>query len=84
MSSPGVVQLLSWARVIAVAAASRRLDLPAPLVLVAVGALASFVPFVPHVELTAELERLLLIRPPAARLSNCLTGERRGRSSISD
>lgn len=43
------------ASVIAVAGVSRRLDVPAPLVLVALGAAASFVPFVPDVELTAEL-----------------------------
>ncbi|MGI8901796.1 MAG: Na+/H+ antiporter, partial [Nocardioides sp.] len=41
--------------VIVVAAGSRRLDVPAPLALVAIGAAASFVPFIPDVELTAEL-----------------------------
>ncbi len=49
--------------VIAVAAGSRRLDLPAPLVLVAVGTLASFVPVVPHVELTAELALVGFLPP---------------------
>jgi len=41
--------------VIAVAGLSRRFDLPAPLVLVAVGAGASFLPFVPQVQLSAEV-----------------------------
>ncbi len=41
--------------VIAVAAASDRLDVPAPLALVALGAAASFVPGIPYVELTSEL-----------------------------
>ncbi len=49
--------------VIAVAAASGRLDVPAPLVLVAVGAGASFVSFVPDVELTAELALVGFLPP---------------------
>ncbi len=43
------------ALVIAVAGMSRRFDLPAPLVLVALGAAASFLPFVPQVHLSAEV-----------------------------
>jgi CPA1 family monovalent cation:H+ antiporter len=41
--------------VITIAGLSRRFDLPTPLVLVALGAAASFLPFVPQVHLTAEL-----------------------------
>jgi monovalent cation/hydrogen antiporter len=43
------------ALVTAVAGLCRRLDLPTPLVLVALGAAGSFVPFVPQVHLTAEV-----------------------------
>ncbi|MGZ4632891.1 MAG: Na+/H+ antiporter [Actinomycetes bacterium] len=46
---------LLTAVVIAVAGLSRRFDLPAPLVLVALGAGASFLPFVPEVQLSAEV-----------------------------
>ncbi len=41
--------------VIAVSGASSRLDLPTPLVLIAVGITGSFVPLVPEVELTADV-----------------------------
>lgn len=41
--------------VIAVSGASRRLDLPAPLVLIAVGIAGSFIPFIPEVELSADV-----------------------------
>ncbi len=49
--------------VTAVAAGSRRLDLPTPLVLVAIGAAASFVPFIPGIELTAELALVGFLPP---------------------
>nr|WP_246455975.1 Na+/H+ antiporter [Nocardioides mesophilus] len=49
--------------VIAVAAASHRLDIPAPLALVAIGAAASFVPFFPEVELSAELALVGFLPP---------------------
>jgi CPA1 family monovalent cation:H+ antiporter len=49
--------------VTAVAAASRRFDLPTPLVLVAIGAAASFVPFIPDIELTAELALVGFLPP---------------------
>ena len=41
--------------VVATSAVCRRLDLSAPLVLVALGMVASFTPWIPEVELTAEL-----------------------------
>ena len=49
--------------VIAVAALCRRFDLPAPLVLVALGAAASFLPFVPEVHLTSEVVLVGLLPP---------------------
>lgn len=49
--------------VVAVTTLCRRLDLSSPLVLVAVGAAASFVPFVPHVELSAELALVGFLPP---------------------
>jgi monovalent cation/hydrogen antiporter len=49
--------------VIAVAALCRRLDLPAPIVLVALGAAGSFLPFVPQVHLTAEVVLVGLLPP---------------------
>ena len=51
------------AAVIAVAGMARRLDLPAPLVLIAVGIAASFVPFIPEVELTSEVALVGLLPP---------------------
>jgi CPA1 family monovalent cation:H+ antiporter len=51
------------ATVIAVTGLCRRLDLPAPIVLVALGAVASFLPFVPEVHLTAEVVLVGLLPP---------------------
>ena len=49
--------------VITVTAASSRLDLPPPLVLIPVGIAASFVPYVPDLELTSELVLLGFLPP---------------------
>jgi CPA1 family monovalent cation:H+ antiporter len=49
--------------VIVVAGASRRFDLPAPIILVALGAGASFLPFVPEVHLTSEVVLVGLLPP---------------------
>lgn len=49
--------------VVAVSGACRRLDLPAPLVLVALGIAASFLPFVPAVHLNAEIVLVGLLPP---------------------
>jgi CPA1 family monovalent cation:H+ antiporter len=49
--------------VIAVAALCRRFDLPAPIILVALGAAASFLPFVPEVHLTSEVVLVGLLPP---------------------
>ncbi len=49
--------------VTAVAALSRRYDLPGPLILALVGAVASFVPFLPRIELTADLVLFGLLPP---------------------
>jgi Na+/H+ antiporter len=49
--------------VIVVVEACRRFDLPAPLVLVALGAGASFLPFVPQVHLTSEVVLVGLLPP---------------------
>ncbi len=49
--------------VIVVAGASRRFDLPAPLMLVALGAGASYLPFVPEVHLTEEVVLVGLLPP---------------------
>jgi CPA1 family monovalent cation:H+ antiporter len=49
--------------VVATAAACRRYDLSAPLVLVALGMVASFVPWIPDVELTAELALVGFLPP---------------------
>jgi CPA1 family monovalent cation:H+ antiporter len=49
--------------VIAVAALCRRFDLPAPIVLVALGAAASFLPVVPEVHLTSEVVLVGLLPP---------------------
>jgi Na+/H+ antiporter len=49
--------------VITVAALCRRFDLPAPIVLVALGAAASFLPFVPQVHLTSEVVLVGLLPP---------------------
>jgi CPA1 family monovalent cation:H+ antiporter len=70
--------------VTAVAAAARRLDLPAPLVLVALGAAASFVPFIPDIALTAELA-LVGFLPPllySAALQTSLVDFNANRRSI--
>jgi len=49
--------------VLAVTALARRLDAPAPLLLIAVGIGASFLPFLPQVELTAELVLIGFLPP---------------------
>ena len=49
--------------VISVAALCRRFDLPAPIVLVALGTAASFLPFVPEVHLTSEVVLVGLLPP---------------------
>ena len=49
--------------VIAVAAICRRYDLPAPIILVALGAAGSFLPFVPEVHLTSEVVLVGLLPP---------------------
>ena len=49
--------------VIAVAAFCRRYDLPAPIVLVALGAAGSFLPFVPEVHLTSQVVLIGLLPP---------------------
>ena len=49
--------------VIATSAVCRRFDLSAPLVLVALGMAASFVPWIPDVELTAELALVGFLPP---------------------
>ena len=51
------------ALVVLVAAICRRFDLPAPIVLVAVGAAGSFVPGVPEVQLTSEVVLVGLLPP---------------------
>jgi len=51
------------ATVLVVTAACRRIGLPAPLVLVVVGIGASYLPFVPTIELTPELVLLGLLPP---------------------
>jgi monovalent cation/hydrogen antiporter len=49
--------------VIVVVGTCRRLDLPAPLILVALGAGASYLPIVPHVHLTSEVVLVGLLPP---------------------
>jgi Na+/H+ antiporter len=49
--------------VVAVSALSRRLDLPAPLVLIAVGIVGSFLPFVGEVRLTEQIVLVGLLPP---------------------
>jgi CPA1 family monovalent cation:H+ antiporter len=49
--------------VIAVASASRRFDLPEPLVLIALGMGASYLPFIPEVHLTSEVVLVGLLPP---------------------
>jgi monovalent cation/hydrogen antiporter len=49
--------------VILVVGVCRRLDLPAPIVLVALGAAGSFLPFVPEVHLTSEVVLVGLLPP---------------------
>jgi Na+/H+ antiporter len=49
--------------VIVVVGVCRRFDLPAPIVLVAIGAGASFLPFVPEVHLTSEVVLVGLLPP---------------------
>ncbi|MGA8995980.1 MAG: Na+/H+ antiporter [Nocardioidaceae bacterium] len=49
--------------IIGVTVVCRRLDLPAPIVLVVIGAAGSFLPFVPQVQLTAEVVLVGLLPP---------------------
>lgn len=49
--------------VLVVAGVSARLDLPAPLVLIAFGVAVSFLPFVPEVQLTSEIVLVGLLPP---------------------
>jgi Na+/H+ antiporter len=49
--------------VVAVAGLCRRLDLPAPIVLVAVGVLGSYLPGIPEIRLTAEIVLVGLLPP---------------------
>ncbi len=58
-----VIILCLAATVLVVTAVCRRFELPAPLVLVVVGTGASFLPFVPTIELTPELVLLGLLPP---------------------
>ncbi len=51
------------ASVLAVTALSRRFDLPGPLVLIAVGIVASYLPFIPDVHLSAEVVLVGLLPP---------------------
>ncbi len=51
------------ATVIAVTTVAKRLDLPAPVLLVAVGVVAAYLPFVPEVRLTSELVLVGLLPP---------------------
>ncbi len=70
--------------VVAVSAFSRRFDLSAPLVLVALGMVASFIPWIPTVELTAELV-LVGFLPPllySASLQTSLVDFNANRRSI--
>ncbi|WP_253832732.1 Na+/H+ antiporter [Actinokineospora globicatena] len=59
----GVELLLLFAGSLAVAALSRRVDWPAPLVLVAVGLAVSFIPGVPKFALDPELVLVLVLAP---------------------
>jgi monovalent cation/hydrogen antiporter len=70
--------------VIAVSGACRALDLPAPLVLVALGALGSFLPFVPEVHLSAEVVLVGLLPPLlyAAALQSSLVDFNANRRAI--
>jgi len=70
--------------VAAVAAAARRLGISAPLLLTVVGVVASYLPFVPRVELTAEVV-LVGFLPPllyAAAIRTSLVDFRRNRRAI--
>jgi CPA1 family monovalent cation:H+ antiporter len=49
--------------VVAVSALARRVDLPAPVLLVVVGVVGSYVPFVPEVRLTAEVVLVGMLPP---------------------
>ncbi|HET6626389.1 MAG TPA: Na+/H+ antiporter [Nocardioidaceae bacterium] len=70
--------------VIAVSGASSRLDLPAPLVLVAVGVAASFVPLVPEIHLSSEVVLVGLLPPLlySAALQSSLVDFNQNRLSI--
>jgi monovalent cation/hydrogen antiporter len=70
--------------VIAVAGGSRRFDLPAPLVLIALGLAASYLPFVPEVHLSTEVVLVGLLPPLlyAAALQTSLVEFNANRRSI--
>jgi len=70
--------------VVAVTAVSRRLELPAPIILVAVGIVGSYLPFVPDVRLTAEIVLVGLLPPLlySAALSTSLVDFNANRRAI--
>jgi CPA1 family monovalent cation:H+ antiporter len=70
--------------VVAVSAVSRRLDLPAPLVLIAVGIVGSFMPFVGEVRLTEQIVLVGLLPPLlyAAALQTSLVDFKANRKAI--
>lgn len=70
--------------VVAVDAASDRIGLPAPIILVAVGTCASFIPFIPQIELTPDLVLVGLLPPLlyAAALSTSLIDFRENQRPI--
>lgn len=59
----GIIILSLAATVLVVASVCRRFGFPAPLVLVVVGTVASFLPFVPTIELTSDLVLLGFLPP---------------------
>jgi len=70
--------------VIAVSGASRRFDLPAPLVLIAFGVAVSYLPFVPEVHLSPEIVLVGLLPPLlySAALQSSLVDFNANRGSI--
>ncbi len=72
------------ATVLAVASVARRFGLPAPLLLVVVGVVASFVPFIPQVRLSPELVLVGLLPPLlyAAAMQSSLVDFRTNKSAI--
>ncbi len=78
----GLVVLV--AAVIAVTGVCRRFNLPSPLVLIAVGIVASFLPFIPEVQLTSEVVLIGLLPPLlySAALNTSLVDFNANRRSI--